>query len=79
MSSINRKLKRNKQKKAKKKAKKGLQQALQATAGIPSNCTQCEKEFDIKTDADTWIVDMKPGMIQLLCPACVEEFDKLDI
>jgi len=79
MSSVNRKIKRTKQKKAKKKAKKGLKDALNATAGIPANCTQCEKEFDLKTDADTWVVDIKPGRIQLLCPNCIKEFDSLNI
>ena len=79
MSNIKRKIKRSQQKKAKKKAKKGLKDALTATAGIPSKCTQCSLEFNLKTDADTWIVDMKPGAVQLLCPKCVKVVDDLNI
>jgi len=70
MSSIERKIKRQQKKTSQKKAKKGLQDAINATAGIPSKCTQCDLGFNMIADASTWIVDMTPKMIQLLCPKC---------
>ena len=78
MSSLKRQLKRNQEKKWRKRAKKGFKDAINATAGLPTKCTQCQSEFDLARDADTWIVDLSPGSIQLLCPKCSGDHTKVD-
>ena len=78
MSSLKRQLKRNQEKKWRKKAKKGLKDAVRASAGLPTKCTQCGADFDLVQDVDTWIVDLSPGNIQLLCPKCSGTHTKVD-
>lgn len=77
MSSLERTIKRKEMLKHRKKARKGYKDAVNAVGGLPTNCTQCKQEFDLKRDADTWVVNMSvPTQIQLLCPKCCREMDK---
>lgn len=62
--------------KDRKKARKGFRDAVNAVGGLPSKCTQCECEFDLKRDADTWMVSMANQQIQLLCPSCSPNVNK---
>ena len=71
MASANRKLRRNRLLKKRKDSKGTLKQALNATAGLPTNCSFCDTEFDSDRDSDSWIVEFKKsGKVRLLCPKC---------
>jgi|15BtaG_2_1085339.scaffolds.fasta_scaffold152576_1 hypothetical protein len=70
MGSLKRNLKRKKNLRETKVAKKSLKQALNATMGIPTNCTGCSSSFDPATDADSWMVYVKGTSVTLLCPIC---------
>jgi hypothetical protein len=65
-----RKIKRNRDKQRRKSAQKDLQQALNATAGLPTECSECDAKFDFVRDADDWIVE-NGSSLRLLCPKCV--------
>ena len=70
MSSIDRKLKRKREKEQGKKAKKDLRDATAAMNSLPPGCTECGAEFDLARDADGWIVNVVQGRLQLLCEKC---------
>jgi hypothetical protein len=70
MSSIDRKLKRKREKEQDKKAKKDLRAATAVMNSLPPGCTECGAEFDLARDADGWIVNMAQGRLQLLCEKC---------
>jgi hypothetical protein len=54
MSSIDRKLKRKREREQAKKAKKGLRDAIAAMNSLPPGCTECGAGFDLARDADGW-------------------------
>jgi hypothetical protein len=64
-------MQRTKKIQKRKQAKRSLKQALNATVGMPTNCTACDTEFDPVEDADTWMVEFGKKEIKLLCPKCV--------
>ena len=76
MGSLKRKMKRKKNLKALKQSKKNLKKALTATMGIPTNCTECNAEFDPIEDSDTWRVAVFDKVVKLSCPSCFEEQTK---
>tara|TARA_Y100001938_G_scaffold133553_2_gene193057 strand:+ start:323 stop:568 length:246 start_codon:yes stop_codon:yes gene_type:complete len=76
MGSIKRKMQRKKNQKALKQSKKNLKKALAATMGMPTNCTECNAEFDPIEDADTWRVAVFDSVVKLSCPTCFEEQTK---
>ena len=71
MGSLKRKVDRKKKVAELKDKKKALKKALQSTAGMPTTCSDCSKDFDPVEDADTWMIvaDPKAG-ISLYCPGC---------
>ena len=73
MGSLKRKLARKKKLKKVKKAKKDLKSALNATMGIPTDCSDCGKSFDPVKDADTWMVAVFDKVVSLKCPECYEK------
>lgn len=70
MSSIERKLKRKREKEHVKEAKKQLQEVTDAMSGLPTACTECSAGFDLVRDADTWIVDCAGDVLRLVCEKC---------
>ena len=70
MGSLGRKIKRKQRMKAKKHNKKNLQRALNAFAGMPSECTMCSEKFDETSDPNLWFIDVKNEMVSLYCPSC---------
>ena len=73
MGSLKRKLERKKSLKGQKEAKKNLKKALNATMGMPTNCSGCNANFDPLEDAETWMVAVFDDKIQLNCPVCYEK------
>ena len=73
MSSLNRSIKRRNEVKKKKALKKGLKKVLNATAGIPSNCTTCNKKFDKEEDPSKWFMTIRDTGITLSCEKCAPE------
>ena len=73
MGSLKRKIERKKKLKNLKQSKKNLKKALSATMGMPTNCTQCNAEFDPIDDADTWRVTVQDSLVTLSCPVCWEK------
>ena len=73
MGSLKRKIERKKKLKNLKQSKKNLKKALSATMGMPTNCTQCNAEFDPIDDADTWRVTVQDRLVTLSCPVCWEK------
>ena len=72
MTSADRKLRRNRLLRKRKDSKEALRQAINATAGLPANCSFCDTKFVSERDSDSWIVDFKKsGKVRLLCPRCV--------
>jgi len=69
MSSVDRKIKRDKQKKARKQARKETQQAFNAMASLPTECSDCGAKFDLVRSADDWIVE-SGSSLRLMCPTC---------
>ena len=81
MSSLSRKIARNKEKKEKKESKKALSQKLNMFDRIPTNCLTCEGEFD-KTNKEqvmSWnvVIRQDEGKVRLYCPECWEKAQKL--
>ena len=71
MGSATRKLRRSRLLRKRKDSKEALKQAINATAGLPANCSFCDVKFDSKRDSDTWKVEFKKtGKVRLLCPKC---------
>ena len=74
MSSLKRKLSRNKANKAKKEAEKDLAAKVSLFGNIADKCLTCEKPFD-KQDREqvmTWnvVVREQEEKVNLYCPAC---------
>tara|TARA_B100000683_G_scaffold151258_1_gene146394 strand:+ start:19 stop:246 length:228 start_codon:yes stop_codon:yes gene_type:complete len=70
MGSAGRQIRRKKERKEKKAAKKNLKKALNAVAGLPTNCSGCKKNFIFEEHADSWQVCAEPGAVMLLCGNC---------
>ena len=73
MGSLKRKIARKKNLKQVKKAKKNLKKALNATMGLPTNCTSCGCSFDPEKDSDTWMVTALNETVTLNCPDCYKK------
>jgi len=75
LSSLSKKLRRNKEKEAKKEFKKkvGLFNKLE------DRCLVCEKDFDKKNKdmVMSWSVVVKEDKVRLYCPECWERAKKL--
>jgi predicted RNA-binding Zn-ribbon protein involved in translation (DUF1610 family) len=74
MSSIDRKIKRQKEKKAKKQQKKDISQKMGMFDRMPEECSACEARFD-KKDREmvaTWnvVVREEEKIVRLYCPDC---------
>lgn len=72
MGSFKKSLQRRQRVARMKAAKKGLKKVMNATAGIPSNCTKCNKKFDENEDPSKWHMRMSRSEIDLHCPECTE-------
>ena len=73
MSSINRKLRRRKEKEQKKKSKQVMKEVGEHIAAMPKNCRGCGIELD-KTDhaaLDEWKIKIfESGRVDLTCGQC---------
>ena len=78
MSSIERKLKRKREKEQIKEAKKQLQEVTDAMSSLPTACTECSTDFDLVRDADTWIADCAGGVLRLVCEKCAPSLSAAD-
>ena len=74
MSSLKRKIKRNKEKQVNKTLKKDIAQKIGLFNKIEDHCLMCEKEFD-KTNKDqvqSWYVVVRKENVNIYCPPCWE-------
>ena len=81
MSSLKRKLSRNKANKAKKEAEKDLAAKVSLFGNIDDKCLTCEKPFD-KQDREqvmTWnvVVREQEEKVNLYCPECWERANEI--
>jgi len=81
MSSLSRKIARNKNKKNRKKAEKKLSEEVGLFNKIPDQCLVCEKDFDKKDkeQVTSWYVVVKAQekKVNLYCPECWETAQKV--
>ena len=75
MSSLSKKLRRNKEK----AAKKELQKKVGLFSKLENNCLVCQKDFDKKNKdmVMSWSVVVKEDKVRLYCPECWERAKKL--
>ena len=75
MSSLSKKLRRNKEK----AAKKELQKKVGLFNKLENNCLVCQKDFDKKNKdmVMSWSVVVKEDKVRLYCPECWERAKKL--
>jgi len=84
MSSLSRKVARNKEKREKKEnksAEKAMAQKLNMFDRIPTNCLTCDGEFDKlnKEQVMSWnvVVRQEENKVHLYCPDCWDNAKKL--
>jgi sarcosine oxidase gamma subunit len=70
MGSLSRKIKRKNILKKRKHNKRNLKKALNAVAGMPTECTKCSEKFNDESNPDQWMVIARDEMVSLYCPAC---------
>jgi len=75
LSSLSKKLRRNKEK----AAKKELQKKVGLFSKLENNCLVCQKDFDKKNKdmVMSWSVVVKEDKVRLYCPECWERAKKL--
>jgi len=75
LSSLSKKLRRNKEK----AAKKELQKKVGLFNKLEDHCLVCQKDFDKKNKdmVMTWSVVVKEDKVRLYCPECWERAKKL--
>ena len=71
MTSLVRKLKRQRLKALRKDTKKRLRHVEESLNNMPSECSTCAKQFDNK-EADSWTIKMSMDGAKLICPECME-------
>ena len=69
MSSLKRKLKRNKIK----NSKKDLNSLQKIISSMPENCSSCNAKFNKDKDLDSWMIIQEQKSFQLLCNQCYKE------
>tara|TARA_Y100000034_G_scaffold95831_1_gene116508 strand:+ start:398 stop:634 length:237 start_codon:yes stop_codon:yes gene_type:complete len=72
MSSLRRKIIRNKHKQSHKAAAKRITEQVMKFGRLPGKCLSCEKEYDKKSReyAMTWHVVVHDDDVKLYCPSC---------
>jgi hypothetical protein len=80
MGSLERSIRRKKEKTEKKRLKKEINQKMQLNSLLPEGCLTCDKPFD-KTDKemiDSWYMIVRDNQqaVNLYCPACWEDIQK---
>ena len=74
MSKFSRKINRSNLSSDRKDAKKKLDSLQGDINSLPESCTICDADFDLKKDADSWmVIQLKNQAPSLICPSCFEE------
>ncbi len=70
MGSFEKSIKRKQLLEKRKRMKKGLKHVLNATLGMPTSCTLCNKPFSKEEDPAKWYCSVRANKVVLVCPSC---------